>query len=148
MKITSYIDVHSSPKTVFGWLENPEKAREWMTSVSGGEILHESPNKVGTTFREVVEDENGSIEMYGEITGFEMDKSIAFHLESRVNSVEVEYRIKKIEAGVRLTYDADVRWKFPVSVISIFVGNKMRQNILAQLGNELNRLKEFCESEH
>ena len=103
---------------------------------------------MGTTFREVVEDENGSIEMYGEITGFEMDKSIAFHLESRVNSVEVEYRIKKIEAGVRLTYDADVRWKFPVSVISIFVGNKMRQNILAQLGNELNRLKEFCESEH
>ena len=118
-----------------------------MTSVSSGEILHETPGRVGTTFREVVEDENGSMEMQGMITGFETDKSIAFHLESRVNIVDVEYCVEKIPEGTRLIYDADIRWKFPVNIISIFIGNKMKQNILGQLQDELNRLKGLCETE-
>ena len=145
MQITSSIDIKSTPEVVFGWLENPEKAMEWMTSVSGGEIMHETPNRVGTTFREVVEDESGAIEMRGFISGFEADKSIAFHLESRVNIVDVEYRVEKINEGTRLDYDANIKWKFPVNIISIFMGNKMRQSILAQLQDELNKLKALCE---
>jgi len=145
MKIASSIDIKSSPEVVFGWLENPQKAMQWMTSVSGGEITHETPERVGTTFREVVEDENGSVEMHGMITAFEADKSIAFHLESRVNIVDVEYRVEKIDEGVRLDYQANIKWKFPVNVISIFMGNKMRQSILGQLRDELGTLKEICE---
>ena len=145
MEITSLIDIKSTPEVVFGWLENPQKAMEWMTSVSGGEILHDTPERVGTTFREVVEDESGAIEMRGMITGFEPDKSIAFHLESRVNIVDVEYRVEKIDEETRLMYRAKIKWKFPVNIISIFMGNKMRQSILAQLQDELGRLKELCE---
>lgn len=116
-----------------------------MTSVSEGEILHETPDRVGTTFREVVQDENGSIEMHGTITGFEINKSIAFHLESRVNIIDVEYSVEKIDEGTRLIYRAKIKWKFPVNIISIFLGNKMKQNILAQLQDELCALKELCE---
>jgi carbon monoxide dehydrogenase subunit G len=145
MKISSSINIKSSPEVVFGWLENPEKAMQWMTSVSGGEILHETPERVGTTFREVVEDESGSMEMHGMITGFEADKSIAFHLESRVNIVDVEYRVEKSDGETCLDYQANVKWKFPVNIISIFMGKKMRQSILAQLQDELNKLKELCE---
>jgi hypothetical protein len=36
-------------------------------------------------------------------------------------------------------------WKFPVNIISIIMGNKMRQGILAQLQDELGTLKELCE---
>ena len=145
MKIASSIDIKSSPEAVFGWLENPQKAMQWMTSVSGGEILHETPERVGTTFREVVEDENGSMEMHGMITGFEANNSIAFHLESRVNIVDVEYRVEKIDEGTRLDYQANIKWKFPVNIISIFVSKKMRQGILSQLRDELSKLKELCE---
>jgi len=145
MKIASSIDIKSSPEVVFGWLENPQKAMQWMTSVSGGEIAHETPERVGTTFREVVEDENGSLEMHGMIAGFEANKSIAFHLESRVNIVDVEYRVEKTGEGTRLDYQADIKWKFPVNIISIFMGKKMRQAILSQLRDELSGLKELCE---
>jgi carbon monoxide dehydrogenase subunit G len=145
VKITSYIDIKNSPEVVFGWLENPEKAMEWMTSVSSGEITHETPERVGTTFREIVQDESGSIEMHGMITGFEADKSIAFHLESKANVVDVDYRIEKVGEGTRLDYDANIKWKFPVNIISIFMGEKMRHSILAQLREELGKLKELCE---
>jgi len=147
MEISSAVTIKSTPGEVFGWLEDPEKAMTWMTSVSSGEILHETPERVGTTFREIVEDENGSIEMHGVITGFEDGKRIAFHLESRVNIVDVEYRVEKTTDGVRLDYHANVKWKFPVNIISIFMGNKMKQGIAAQLEDELSRLKELCESD-
>jgi carbon monoxide dehydrogenase subunit G len=145
MKIASSIDIQSSPEVVFGWLENPQKAMQWMTSVSNGEVLHETPERVGTTFREVVEDEGGSMEMHGMITGFEADKSIAFHLESRVNVVDVEYRVEKTDKGTRLEYQANIKWKFPVNIISIFMGKKMRQSILDQLQDELSKLRELSE---
>ena len=145
MEIASSIEIKNTPKTLFGWLENPEKAMEWMTSVAAGEILHETPEKVGTTFREVVEDEDGSIEMHGMITGFEANKSIAFHLESKVNLVDVEYRVEPTAEGARLDYRANIKWKFPVNIISIFAGKKMKQNILAQLDEELKMLKKICE---
>jgi len=147
MEISSTIKINSTPQIVFSWLENPDNAREWMTSVSEGEILHETTDRVGTTFREVVQDEGGSIEMHGFISGFEQDKSIAFHLESRVNIVDVKYRIDEIPEGVNLKYKAYVRWKFPVNIISIFIGKKMQQNITAQLEDELKKLKELCESD-
>jgi carbon monoxide dehydrogenase subunit G len=147
MKISSIIEINSTPQEVFTWLENPEKARVWMTSVSEGEILRETVDRVGTTFREVVEDEDGSIEMHGMITGFETDKSIAFHLESRVNTVDVEYRVEKTVEGARLDYHADIEWKFPMNIISLIMGKKIRQNIIGQLAGELNQLKELCESD-
>lgn len=145
MKISSGIWIKSTPQTLFNWLEDPEKARQWMTSVSEGEVLHETTDRVGTTFREVVKDENGSLEMRGIISGFEQDRSIAFHLESRVNRVDVEYQLEETNEGVNLNYRADIRWKFPMNIISLFMGSKIKKNILKKLTGELNRLKGLCE---
>ncbi len=145
MKISSAINIESNPEIVFGWLENPEKAKQWMTSVSEDEILHETTERVGTTFREVVQDDSGELEMQGCITGFEANKSISFHLDSRVNTVDVRYFIEEQDHGVRLEYNAKIRWKFPVNVLNIVIGNKIKQNIKAQLRDELNKLKELCE---
>jgi hypothetical protein len=146
MQISYSIDIKSKPNIVFGWLETPEKAMEWMTSVSKTEILHETPNRVGTTFRETVEEDGNGIEMQGVITGYERNKSISFHLNSRVNIVDVEYRIEEIPDGVCLKENAHVRWKFPINLISIFGGAKMKQSLITQLQVEFNRLKELCES--
>jgi len=146
MKLLFSIDINSPPEKVFGWVEDPEKALQWMTSVSGGEILHETPEKIGTTFREFVEENGEGVEMQGMITGYEPGRSISFHLESRVNSVDVTYIVETIPNGTRLTQTANVRWKFPVNVISVYMGSKMRQNISAQSQKEFEKLKELCEN--
>jgi uncharacterized protein YndB with AHSA1/START domain len=145
MKITSTIEIKNIPSEVFKWIEDPEKAKEWMSSVSETEILHETANRVGTTFREIVEDDEGSMEMQGSITKFEADKLIAFHLESRVNVVDVEYSVEETGEGTRLQYHADIQWKFPVNIISIFIGKRIKQKIVDQLTDELNKLKLLCE---
>jgi len=146
MKTSFSIDINSPPATVFSWVEKPEKAMKWMTSVSGGEILHETPERVGTTFREVVEEDGNGVELQGVITDYKPDKLISFHLNSRVNVVDVEYCVEAIQNGTRLTQSANVRWKFPVNVISIFMGAKIKQNISTQAQKEFEKLKELCES--
>ncbi len=145
MKISTSIDIHSTPEAVFGWLSRPEKAMEWMTSVSKTEILEEKAGMVGTTFREVVEDDSGSMEMRGTITAYEPLHSISFHLGSRVNALDVTYCIEPIAGGVRVIEDADVQWKFPVNIYGLFAGEKLRQGILAQLQDEFRKLKALCE---
>jgi uncharacterized protein YndB with AHSA1/START domain len=146
MKISFSIDINSPPAMVFGWVENPEKAVKWMTSVAKTEILHETPEKIGTTFREVVAEGGSGVELQGTITDYKPNKSISFHLESRVNVVDVMYSVEELPNGTRLSQNANVRWKFPVNVISIFMGSKIKQNISTQSQKEFEKLKEFCEN--
>ena len=58
-----------------------------MTSVTKTEILHETPERVGTTFREVVEEDGNGVELQGVITDYKPDRSISFHLGSGSNEV-------------------------------------------------------------
>jgi uncharacterized protein YndB with AHSA1/START domain len=146
MKISSSIDIRSTPEVVFGWLSRPEKAMEWMTSVSRTEILEEKPGLVGTAFREVVQDESGALEMRGVVTACEPPRSISFRLASRLNALDVTYCVELAPGGVRLTEEADVRWKFPVSVYSLLFGQRLRRGVLAQLQDEFNKLKALCEA--
>jgi uncharacterized protein YndB with AHSA1/START domain len=145
MKISFSIDINSPPSVVFSWIENHEKAMKWMTSVAGGKILHETPERVGTTFREVVEEDGQGVELQGIITGYEPERSISFHLDSRINVVDVEYYVEEIQNGTSLTQNANVHWKFPVNVISIFMGAEIKKNISIQAQKEFEKLKELCE---
>jgi len=147
MKISSSIDIGTTAEIAFGWLEKPEKAMAWMTSVSKAEILHETEERLGTTFREIVEEDGGRMEMQGSITGYEPGKSISFHLSSRVNALDVKYSIAEIPGGVRVTENAEVQWRFPVSVYSVFFGERIKQGILAQLQDEFGKLKQLCEAD-
>ena len=146
MKLTFTIDIESSPEEVFSRVKDPEKAREWMTSVSEGEMLSGTPNTVGSTFREVVRDENGETEMRGVVTGFAENEMISFHLSGDYNSVEVEFRVEKIGEQTRLTQTADIRWRGFMKVVSLFLGQRIRKEITAQSQKEFETLKALCET--
>ena len=147
MKVSCSIDISSTPETVFHWLGRPEYAMVWMTTVSKTEMLHETPDMVGSTFREYVEEDGQGIEMQGVVTGYVPNKSISFHLDSRVNTVDVDYLIEGAHEGVRLSENENVVWKFPMNIISIFTGTILRQNLVEQLREEFNKLKELSEGE-
>jgi uncharacterized protein YndB with AHSA1/START domain len=145
MKFNYSLAIKSTPETVFAWIGSPEKARQWMTNVSETEMLHTTPNMVGSTFREVVSEGGQGIEIHGQVVRYDPNEGIAFHLESRVNSVDVEYRVDAIPSGTRLTQSADIRWKFPVNIISLFAGERFRQGLLTQAQYEFGRVKTLCE---
>lgn len=119
----------------------------WQRGVKSGAIINETPEKVGTTFTEVMEEGGKSLEMHGVITGYVRNEMISFHLDSRLHSVNVCYSIRGGHGRSKISMESDIHWKFPMNVMSIFIGRKMRDNIIRQIKSEFAELNKLCEIE-
>ena len=145
MKIAVSVNVSCRREELFPWIADPNMAMRWQRGVKSGEILSETPGKVGTVFREEMEEDGKTLVMHGEITEFIQDQLISFHLDSRIHQVDVTYSIEEKEDGCTFSGEAAIRWKFPMSMISCFVGQKIREGILRQTKAEFAELKRLCE---
>ena len=145
MKISYTIDIDTTPDKVFYWLNDPERAMAWMSSVSKTEIVHETTDMVGTTFREIVEENGRWTELEGVVTDYRPNQLIAFHLSGKFNIVDVEYHLEGMENRTRLTQQAHIRFKSFMKVVSLLTGPLFKKKIMAQSRQEFAKLKELCE---
>jgi len=146
MKIALAIDIFRKPEQVFPWVAEPERAMCWQKGVKGGEILKETPEKVGTTFREEIAENGNSLVMQGEITDYIPDQLISFHLESKIHKVDVSYSIVWNNNRSTFAVKTTIHWKFPINVVSLVMGRKIRGGIVHQTESELAELKRLCEA--
>ncbi|HAK59053.1 MAG TPA: hypothetical protein DCO77_01550 [Nitrospiraceae bacterium] len=146
MKISHSIEIGSTPEIVFSWLEDPDRARAWMTSVTKTEIMRETRGKVGTTFREFVEENGRGTEMRGVVTDFVPKKRLAFYLEGNYNEAEVAFTLEQTREGTRLTQNSVIQFKGVLRVVGIFLGPFLKKKILRQSKNEFLALKNLCEA--
>jgi len=118
----------------------------WQKDVKGGEVLVDTPEVVGTTFREVVEEDGNSLEMHGTITKYVVNEIIGFHLESKIHEFDVSYSLEELDGKTKFKIDANIRWKFPMNVISLLIGKRIKENLVKKLESETLELKKVCES--
>jgi len=144
MKITLTIDILCSPAKVFPWIAEPDRAMRWQKGVKGGEIIKETPEKIGTTFKEEMEENGKSLVMYGEITDYIQDNLISFHLESKIHRLDVSYSIVGDNKST-FTAESIINWKFPMNIIILIIGRKIKESILRQTESEFAELKRLCE---
>ena len=145
MRISHSIEIGNTPDKVFYWLAEPDRAMEWMTSVTKGEIIEKTPDMVGTRFREAVEENGAGTELIGVITEFETNRRLAFHLEGEFNTVDVTYTLREKEGSTELSQNADIRFKGLLRVPSVLLGPAFKKKILGQVRVEFAKLKEICE---
>ena len=145
MRISASIDINQRPEDIFPWIANPDKARLWQKNVKGGRVTKKTNEVVGTTFQETVEEGGKTLDMKGEITKYQENKLMAFHLESKMHVVDVNYTIEESGGISKFAMDADIRWKPPMNIISLFIGKKIRNSIKRQIESELTELKKLCE---
>jgi carbon monoxide dehydrogenase subunit G len=109
MNLKHVIDIDQAPERVFSWLDDPERAMKWMSSVSKTEILHRTSDLIGTTFRETVRDSSGATELHGVVTACSPPRLMSFHLEGQFNDVDVEYCLETVKNRTRLNVRATIR---------------------------------------
>ncbi|MHC1782523.1 MAG: SRPBCC family protein [Anaerolineaceae bacterium] len=141
------VSISKPPAEVFSWIDNPEKAMQWQKGVRKSSILHETPERVGTTFWEEMEEDGKSLEMTGRISAYIPGQMISFHLKSKIHTVDVSYTVEPDDGSSLLQIETSIHWKFPMSVTSLFMGRQIREGIKKQTGAELAELKRLCESE-
>lgn len=144
MKITYKDEILQLPEKVFPWIANPEKAMKWQKDVKSGEIIKNDPKIIGTTFKEIIEEDGNKLEMQGIITKYEKDKILGFHIESKIHIFDISYVLEGKENTTKITIKALIHWKFPMNVISIFIRKKIIEKFKRQLELEVKDLKGFC----
>jgi hypothetical protein len=146
MRIFYENEILKPPKIVFPWIANPEKAMQWQKNVKGGEIMINKPEMVGTTFKEIIEEDGNSLEMVGTITQYIENQQIGFHLQSRIHDFNVIYSVEEIDKGSKVSIEANIKWKFPMNIVSLIIGKKMEAGMIKQLETEVLELKRICET--
>ena len=145
MKLSYTINIDCTPEQVWYWLGTPERAMLWQTSVSKTEILQETPDMIGTTFRETVEENGRGVEMHGVVTDYRENQLLGMHLSGKFNVVDVKWRLEEIDNHTRLTVNARVRFRSFINVVSILMRPVFKKKITEQLRGEFARLKILCE---
>ena len=145
MRIKVAVEINASPEQVFYWLGDPERAKIWMTSVSHTEYIHRTPDLIGSTFRETVQEDGRSTQLTGVIVDFVLDRRMAFHLDGDYNAVDVVFTLDEENGLTRVTQTADVRFKGLPRLLSLIFGRSFRRNITRQSENEFAALKRLCE---
>lgn len=146
MRIAYEDEIAKPAEVIFPWIAEPEKAMKWQKNVKGGEVIVDKPEIVGTTFREVIEENGNTLEMRGTITQYVKNSSMGFHIVSKIHEFDVSYSLEPNGENTRIKIEAATRWKFPMSIISLFMRKKMAHNLTAELESEVLQLKNICET--
>jgi len=148
MKISYAMDINCTPEKVWYWLGTPERAMVWQTSVTKTEILQRTPNWIGTTFRETIEENGSGTQMEGVVTDYRENQALAMHLSGKYNVVDVEWRIEEMGEHTRLTIYSNIRFRSFIKILSIIIRPVFKKKITEQLQKEFATLKELCEHDN
>ena len=146
MKINNTVDIKATPAQVFPWLEDPERGKRWMASVAGGDFIQKTPEKVGSTFKEYVEEGGRRIEMHGVITEYTANECFAVHLESDRHIADIRFTLAGNRGITRLTQQIELRLKGFSRIASIFLRPAIKKSIQSQSRKEFATLQRLCET--
>ncbi|UCF38293.1 MAG: SRPBCC family protein, partial [Acidobacteriota bacterium] len=144
MKLACSIEIEAAPEQVFCWIESPERARQWVMNVSRSEYIRETPERVGTTFREYVEEGGQEIEMIGVVTEFQPNRLFAVHLESAAHTADVRFVLKVRSGKTLLTQDIELNFK---NRLDETIYDTIKKAIMNQSRSEFAELKRLCEQD-
>ena len=122
MEISITTDICCKPEEVFLWINDPDQAMRWQKGVKSVEIINETPDKIDTTFKEVMEENGKSLEMYGKVIDYVPNELISFQLESKIYKVHLTYSVKSEAENSIVLIESTINWKLPMSIICLFIG--------------------------
>lgn len=118
---------------------------EWSIIVVEEEVLEETPDGVGTTFRVLTEDRGRQVELHGVVTRHEPPTAHAVHMVGNQFEIVAEYTFEELDGRTRVTQDSTVRGKGLFGVILVLFGWLMRSSSCKAQERELANLKRILE---
>ncbi len=83
---------------VFLWLDDDERLRRWVPNIVEDETLVETPEKVGSTFRQTFLERGRKMELLGEITAYSENERMRVYMSGDMFNLDVDYALKALSA--------------------------------------------------
>jgi len=140
MKYTAETTIYRSCSVVFDHLTDPEKIKNWQTSLSSATSqidLH-----TGGPYYQTVLIARRPCVLKGRVLVFEIDRELAFELETVFTKVKRHYSLSPGPAGVRLVAHEEI---MPVSFISKLLMSLFKNLAKDKLERNLRILKVYLD---
>jgi hypothetical protein len=121
-------------------------AAEWSLIVVEDEVLEETPDVVGTTFRTVTEERGRRMDFAGVVTRHDPPRAHAVRMVGKQFDIEALYLFEDIDGRTRLTQQSTVNGKGFFRAMFLFFGWMMRRSSCDALEQELTSLKRLIEA--
>ncbi len=112
MKTSKATLINAPAAVLFPWLEDKDRLQQWIPSLIEDEALIETPEKVGSRFRQVFLENGREMEMMGEITAYVENERLCVDMEGKMFDLKADYILKEISNNqTELTQDSAIRFK-------------------------------------
>jgi hypothetical protein len=145
MKNESNIVINRPIKDVFR-LTN-EHVAEWSIIVVEDEVIEETPDGVGTTFRCVTEENGQRMEFQGVVTKYDPPFMNATVLTGKMFDLDIEYTFEEVPEGTRVIQVSKVTGKGLAKIMFFFMALYANIRGCKSKNDEFESLKLFCESQ-
>ena len=143
MKTSTSIEIDRPIEEVFHLaLDN---VSEWSLTCVEDEVLTETPDKVGSTFRILTEERGQRMEFQGVVTAHDEPRLSRCYLTGKSFDIDVAYAFEDLGGRTRLTQTAEVTGKGFFKLVMYLTGWLARKSSCDAQNNELESLKRFCE---
>lgn len=146
MESSSSVEIECPIEEVFDYTNN--NVAEWSIVVVEEEIIHETREGVGTTFRVVTEDRGKRMDFDGVVTHFEPPTASSIEMVGQFFDITADYLFEDLGGRTRVTQISNVRGKGFFKVVFALFGWMMKKSSCDALEKELSQLKRLCEERH
>jgi len=112
MKTSKTTLIDAPAATVFLWLEDNDRLRQWVPNLIEDEPLVETTEKVGSKFRQVFLENGRRMEMVGEITEFVENERLRVDITGKMFDLDADYVLVALSATrTELTQNTEIKLK-------------------------------------
>jgi uncharacterized membrane protein len=129
---------------VFYWFNNHEKLSEWLHEVKSFEVINETENKIGSTYKMIIDSEGKEMELHETLTGFKENEMVEMLFEIGEMNKNNLFQFINDDGNTKLTarYTVEANNIFTKSMFFFFTG------MFKQIDTEnLNKFKAFVEAQ-
>lgn len=112
MKTSTTTVIDAPANIVFLWLEDNERICQWVPNLVEDEALVETPEKVGSKFRQVFLERGKHMDMIGEITAYSENKRMRVFMSGDMFDLDVDYVLNSLSPEqTEVTQDTSIKFK-------------------------------------
>jgi len=146
---TSMTTVIDAPAAiVFLYLEDNERIKKWVPNLIEDEAITETPDKVGSEFRQVFLEGGKEMEMTGVITEYTENERIRIDMTGKMFDLDVDYILKALSATqTEVTQDTEIKMKGFMKVMTPIMLLMSKLSSKNPQADAHAKLKELAEAE-
>ena len=149
MKSTTVTVIDAPATNVFVWLEDTDKMKQWLPNLVEDTPLTETPDKIGSRFKQVYHERGKDMEMIGEVTEYSENERMRAFITADMFDLDVDYHLKALSsAHTELTQYTEIKFKGLIKIMSPLMLLMSKFSSKDPTAEAHATLKALCEAEY